>query len=364
MIKCINEIPYGITFDDFKIIPNDYTEVDSRLDVNLETRFSRNIPIQFPLVPAPMMGVVNIQVLLACSKLGLIGAIPRFYPIEEIRKMINGLSKDKARYGISVSFSTFENVKSLLDEVKTNEELIMPLFLNLDIAHGGMKKAYDFVEKTLLPYCRENKMDCVVGNVATAAQAAPYFRMGVDGIRAGIGNGSSCTTSIMTGCGYPLLNSLDEIFDERQRLADTENPEIQNITIISDGGVRVGGEIVKALCVGADCIMSGKIFAFFAESDWMVDNIPKQYGEGVMYHKEYRGSSTFTNNRSWEGTVQHIKLPPNIRPMSMEDGITEIAGQIVSGFSYIGAKTIEEVREMYMFILISNHAFREGLPRE
>ena len=58
---------------------------------------------------------------------------------------------------------------------------------------------------------------------------------------------------------------------------------MKKIKIISDGGIKFSGDIVKALAAGADAIMMGSIFAGTNESPG------KKFKVKGKFYKQYRG---------------------------------------------------------------------------
>ena len=71
----------GITFDDVLLIPA-YSNVTPNM-VNVATRFSRNIPINIPIVSAAMDTVTESEMAIALARLGGIGVIHKNMSIEE-----------------------------------------------------------------------------------------------------------------------------------------------------------------------------------------------------------------------------------------------------------------------------------------
>ena len=113
--------------------------------------------------------------------------------------------------------------------------------LVLDSAHGDSKGVIEAVQliKKNFP-----KIDVVAGNVATAAGAKSLISVGADAIKVGVGPGSICTTRIIAGVGVPQLSAVLDVVSVAG-----------DIPIISDGGVRFSGDVVKALGAGADTVM-------------------------------------------------------------------------------------------------------------
>ena len=79
----------GITFDDVLLIPA-YSNVTPNM-VKINTRFSRNIPINIPIVSAAMDTVTEAEMAIALARLGGIGVIHKNMPIKaqaaQVRKV-------------------------------------------------------------------------------------------------------------------------------------------------------------------------------------------------------------------------------------------------------------------------------------
>ncbi len=114
-----------------------------------------------------------------------------------------------------------------------------------------------------------------------------------DAIKVGIGPGSICTTKQVTGFGYPQVSAVYECSKVSRRYG---------LKCIADGGLGntsgvASGNIVKALCAGADTVMLGGLFAGTDESPGEVKEI-----EGRKV-KEYFGMSS----------IKGLKLGGNTR---------------------------------------------------
>ena len=76
-------------------------------------------------------------------------------------------------------------------------------------------------------------------------------------MKVGVGPGSICTTRVVAGVGVPQFTA---VMDCARAAAKSGVP------IIADGGVRLSGDVVKALAAGAACVMIGGLFAGTDES--------------------------------------------------------------------------------------------------
>jgi IMP dehydrogenase len=72
---------FGLTFDDVLLVPK-YSDVKSRKDANTKSRFSRGIALSIPIISADMDTVTESTMAIAMARLGGIGVIHRFLPLE------------------------------------------------------------------------------------------------------------------------------------------------------------------------------------------------------------------------------------------------------------------------------------------
>lgn len=115
--------------------------------------------------------------------------------------------------------------------------------------------------------------------------------------------------------------------------------------MISDGGNRNSGNMCKALCAGADCIMLGRLVAGTNESPSKV-----VYRDGKLM-KIFRGMAGYGANisksqRMGEKEVQPDKFTPEgvegYIPYAgpLKDVLHQFIMGIKSGFSYVGGKDL------------------------
>ena len=70
----------GLTYDDVLLVPS-YSEVLPR-EVNIQSKFSRNIPLNVPIVSAAMDTVTESQMAIAMAREGGIGVLHKNMTIE------------------------------------------------------------------------------------------------------------------------------------------------------------------------------------------------------------------------------------------------------------------------------------------
>ena len=338
----------GLSYDDVLLVPG-YSEVMSRIDVDLKTTLMTRhqskwgIHLDIPIVSANMDTITGTQMSRAMHKAGGLGIIHRFMPRTEFEQMIRAMADtDMSSYVVSVGVG--DEAPEMADfalNYRMGVEAVC-----IDVAHGDHKKVYDTIraiEKR--KYSNVNKL--IVGNIATPEAAIRLRELGVQTLKIGVGPGSLCTTRINTGCGVPQLTA---IMDIREALNKINTPTY----IIADGGIKNSGDIVKALAAGADAVMIGGLLAG-------TDETP---GEVIDGKKVYRGMASREAQTEWKGEATHIEgetISVSVRG-PVADIITPLIAGIKSGFSYVGAKNIDELRMKAKFIRMTPAGYRESLP--
>ena len=102
------------------------------------------------------------------------------------------------------------------------------------------------------------RVPVVVGNCATYDVALELMETGIDGILVGVGPGAACTTREVVGVGVPQVTATLECAAARE---DYFRKTGRYVTVITDGGMRTGGDICKSIVSGADAVMLGTPFA-------------------------------------------------------------------------------------------------------
>ena len=224
----------------------------------------------------------------------------------------------------------------------------------LDSAHGhtkGVISALKEIKKTF------KGVQVIAGNVATAAGALALADAGADAVKVGIGPGSICTTRIVAGTGVPQITAVLET------AAALKN---KKVGIISDGGIRYTGDMVKALAAGASCVMMGNMFAGTEESP----------GETIIYEgrkfKQYRGMGSLgamaqgSSDRYFQDVEDDIKkfVPEGIEGRvafkgSLREVVHQFTGGLRAGMGYCGAKNLAELQQA-SFVKITTAGIRES----
>jgi IMP dehydrogenase len=248
--------------------------------------------------------------------------------------------------GVGITSDTMQRVEALY---KVGVDVIC-----LDSAHGHTKGVIDALKNIKKTY---KNLQVIAGNVGTGAGAKALAEAGADAVKVGIGPGSICTTRIVAGTGVPQITAVMEA------AAALKN---KNIGIISDGGIRYTGDMVKALAAGASCVMMGNVFAGTEESP----------GETIIYEgrkfKQYRGMGSLgamaqgSSDRYFQDVEDDIKkfVPEGIEGRvafkgHLREVVHQYTGGLRAGMGYCGAKNISELQKA-TFVKITNAGMRES----
>lgn len=174
------------------------------------------------------------------------------------------------------------------------------------------------------------KIPVIAGNCVTYEQSLGLMEMGVSALLIGVGPGAACTTRGVLGIGIPQVTATVDCAAARDFYYKQSG---RYVPIITDGGMRNGGDICKALACGSDAVMVGSAFARAKEAPG------KGYHWGMAYpHSSLpRGTRIFVGT---SGTLEQIIFGPAV----VDDGSQNLMGAITTCMGTIGAKSLKEFR--------------------
>ena len=158
---------------------------------------------------------------------------------------------------------------------------------------------------------------------------------------------SACSTRIQTGHGLPTLQSIIDC-------AKTDRDTL----LIADGGIRNSGDIVKALAFGADFVMLGGMLSGHSESPGEVF-----YVNGER-RKTFRGMASKEAQEDWRGKSNGTEGISTTVPFKGQlcDTLEDLHNGIRSGFSYSGARNVNELRAKMKYSVVSTNTVAENVP--
>jgi len=347
----LNNIPFGLTYDDVLLVPRRST-IRSRRLTNVRTQLSRNISLEIPIIAANMDTVCESHMAIALAKLGGIGIIHRFLPANVHAKEIEKVKNHDAKLLVGAAVGAEDEDRELRAKecVAAGADVLV-----FDIAHGHSNHAIAAVSE--LKNCYP-QVEVIAGNVATAQGAVDLAGAGADAIKVGVGPGGVCTTRLVAGVGIPQLTAVVEVVQ-----ADVGVP------IIADGGIRTSGDIAKALAAGANSVMIGSLFAGTKESPGEVESTPSGLMKSVRGMASYEASVRRAERHGVELDDEYFEhRPPEgvERSVPYRGEVAKLVGQLIGGLkssmSYLDSPDLATFKKNASFIQITPAGLREGHP--
>lgn len=337
----------ALTYDDVILEPK-FSEIRSRKDLDISNNLG-SIPLNIPIVSAPMDTVTGHEMATAMALAGGLGVIHRYNSINEQVTEFRSCGPVKAcllpkNIGVAIGATG-----DYMERAEALVEAGASVFC-VDVAHG-----HHIFVKEALRNLRDKfgkNIHIMTGNVATPQAFKDLADWGADSIRVGIGGGSTCSTRLNTGHGIPNISSIMGCY----QVFKGSGP-----TLIADGGIRKPGDMVKAFAAGADLVMCGSMLAGTKESPGEVIDSVDSLGRPQQV-KRYRGMASREAQNNWRGKSSSPEGIATSIPYkgSVNHILDDICGNIKSGLSYSGATTIKELREKADFIKQSSASVTEG----
>lgn len=274
--------------------------------------------------------------------------------IDNVINYPNACKDDKGRLrvgaAVGIGNDTLRRVEAL---VNAGVDIV-----TIDSAHGHSQGVLDKIREIRKAF---PDLDLIGGNIVTKEAAKDLIEAGVNAVKVGVGPGSICTTRVVAGVGMPQLSAIIEV-------ASYCNP--LGIGVIADGGIKLSGDIVKAIAAGADCVMLGGLLAGTTESP----------GEEILYngraYKSYVGMGSLvamkrgSKDRYFQLEAATDKLvPEGIESMvpikgKLKDVVFQLCGGLRSGMGYCGSATIDNLKMEGKFVRITNAGLKESHPHD
>jgi IMP dehydrogenase len=180
------------------------------------------------------------------------------------------------------------------------------------------------------------KSPLMIGNCVTYEAAYELMEAGADAIFVGVGPGAICTTRRVCGLGVPQITATADCAAAREDFAKAHG---RRVSIITDGGIRSGGDICKAIAAGADAVMLGSQLAASTEAP------AKGYSWGMATSSPTlpRGTRIHVGTR---GTLNEIINGPAKR----DDGLMNYIGAVKLAMGSLGARTLRELQHAEIVI--------------
>lgn len=319
------------SFDDILIKPKAYSSVKSRGDVDTSVSLYGNIGLLVPILSASMSAFdtfentrdIYYKFAASMHEAGGMHIFSRATLFSERLKAVQSLSATGVQCGIAVSTSEFETFREELFTLPPNT------VVSIDIANGSILENITWGGDYNIPH-----PTLIIGNFGNPAAVIRRDFLGQIVFKMGIGSGSGCTTRLATGVGAP------------QAWLVQESSKISRKPVISDGGITQPSDFAKALALGADLVMIGKLLASAKETPWAPVKL-----DGKWY-KPYRGMAS----KEEKGVTEHIEgksgyVPYEEKPIFQI--VAELKQGLASAMSYSDAHNLLEFKQRAEFLRVT-----------
>ncbi|WP_278552778.1 IMP dehydrogenase [Elizabethkingia bruuniana] len=250
--------------------------------------------------------------------------------------------------GVGVGADTMDRVKAL---VVAGVDIIA-----VDSAHGHSEGVLEKIREIRAAY---PDLDIVGGNIVTAEAAKALIEAGANVLKVGVGPGSICTTRVVAGVGVPQLSAIYNVY---------EYARTQSVAVIADGGIKLSGDIVKAIASGAGAVMLGSLLAGTEEAP----------GDEIIFQgrkfKSYQGMGSLAamkrggKERYFQSEAKKF-VPEGIEGRvpfkgKLEEVIFQLSGGLRAGMGYCGAKDIESLQKDSKMVRITGSGLKESHPHD
>ena len=262
--------------------------------------------------------------------------------------------------GRIVGLYSFTDVQRLVENKNPTYNCDDKYRLRVSASVSGGKGDLTRMEKLVKHF---PKVDVIAGNIATGEAAVALAKCGAHAVKVGIGPGSICTTRVVCGVGIPQLTA---VYSAAKALRGTD------VAVIADGGIKLSGDVPKAIAAGADSVMLGSVLAGTEESPG-----EKIYSNGRQY-VVYRGMGSMAALKNGKGSraryfqdneAEDELVPQGIEGMVPYSGhvksiMTQFCGGLRASLGYCGTKTIAELQKRGRFYRVTAAGQREARPHD
>jgi IMP dehydrogenase len=252
-MSVLDKLPTYLTFEDLSILPGpNHGTPDG---VSLTSPVTRRYVLRVPLLSAGMPSITETAMATAMGEFGGLGVIHRFQSVEAQCAMTAHVASHAPDLRIYRDASVVDGRLLTAASVEPTD-FARAIQLDRAGAHILFLDTSNPLSKDVFEGARriraEVNADLVIGSVVDGHTVQRYAEIGIDGIKVGLGSGALCSIRQTTGVGAPQATALAEC---RELAAKAGVP------LVSDGGIRTSGDVVKALAIGASTVMLGSLLA-------------------------------------------------------------------------------------------------------
>ncbi|MBO6167823.1 MAG: IMP dehydrogenase [Kiritimatiellae bacterium] len=362
----------GLKFNGFPVLDSEdrlvgmITSSDMRF-APMNAMTLKDVMQKAPITAAPDTSLKAAYDLMREAKVGKLplvdgeGRVVGLYSFTDVQRLVENKNPtyncdDKFRLRVSASVSGGKGDITRMEKLaQAGVDVVV-----VDSAHGHSKGIMEMTKFIVKNY---PGIDVIAGNIATGEAAVALAECGAHAVKVGIGPGSICTTRVVCGVGIPQLTA---VYNAAKSLRGS------GVAVIADGGIKLSGDVPKALAAGADSVMLGSVLAGTEESPG-----EKIYSNGRQY-VVYRGMGSMAALKNGKGSraryFQDNEDEENLVPQGIEGMVpysgrvkgimTQFCGGLRASLGYCGARTIAELQEKGKFYRITTAGLREARPHD
>ena len=351
---------YG--FDEVALVPGGVTINPQDVDISLRLG---PLTLALPILAAAMDGVVDVRFAIEMGRLGglavlnLDGLQTRYEDPDAVLAEISQATASQVNallqriYREPVRESLIETriravkeagvplaVSTVPAQAASRARLVEEAGADCLVVQGTVLTARhvsrSYAQLSFSRLCAGLSIPVIAGNCVEYHTALELMETGIAGILVGVGPGAACTTRGVLGVGVPQVTATSDVAAARETYIRQRG---RRVLVITDGGMRVGGDVAKAFAAGADAVMIGSIFAGAEEAA----------GRGNHW-----GMATPDPNLP-RGTRIKVSRSAPLReiltgPARVDDGTQNLAGALRSALGVCGAKDLLDFQQTEMVI--------------
>jgi IMP dehydrogenase len=365
---------YG--FDDIAIVPSRRTRDPDDIDVSWTLGPYR---FELPLLASAMDGVVSPETAGIVGRLGglavlnLEGIWTRYENADAQLERIASCPKDVATREMQEIYKepikdelVTQRVREIKEQgvvcaasltpqrVRKYYEAVLEAGVDILVIQGTVVSA-EHVSQTSEPlnlkeFIREVPVPVVVGGCASYSTGLHLMRTGAKGVLVGVGPGAACTTRGVLGIGVPQATAISDVAEAR---TDYLKESGEYVKVIADGGMRTGGDIAKAIVMGADAVMIGSPLARAYEAP----GHGYHWGMATFHPTLPRGARVKTTQN---GTLEQILNGPALE----NDGTFNLMGSLRTSMATCGYEDILDFQRAEVMVAPALQSEGKALQRE
>jgi IMP dehydrogenase len=345
---------YG--FDEIALVPGAVTVNPEEVEISQRLG---TVKLEIPFLASAMDGVVDAKFAVAMGKQGglavlnLDGIHSRYENVDEVYEKIAAAPPETATELVQKLYKEPVKEKLIAQRVKEikaggvvaavscipmNAEKFAPvaaeagadLFVVQSTVASVRHIASKYKVVDLGKLVRGLKIPVIIGNTVSYAAALELMETGCAAILVGVGPGAACTSRGVLGIGVPQVTATVDCAAARDFHFKKTG---KYVSIITDGGMNMGGEICKAFASGADAVMVGSAFARSKEAPGR----GYHWGMATPHHNLPRGTRVHVGT---SGSLEEILYGP----ARTDDGTQNLVGALRTCMGTVGARTIKEMQ--------------------